>query len=474
MVPLRLLPAMPAIALLATAWLAGSASAQGTLLHGHISTSFLGYSEQNWPNVPSATLQMMVAHDPHGNDAIAHGSLVLADGKVVLSPHACSGGGPGFGGAATADARVANVMDYKIVSATLPDGAPDTVVFAWSLVSRVNAVGMDMIGSNTGSSSTATFQLGIAPNFNLQVNKTGGITRAINTAGQQKIISSNSNAESDSAHFTFPMQVGQIIRVTVNCEAGANSSVEAGQTDSDIQLTALWGLTSKDPNASVVYTSDPNMPAPPASGATSANAWAALPPKQGSLPCFSFSQQPEDVSLCGTTNAGFSVGLTGGGGPYTYQWRRNGVPIDLQTNPTAQSPSLALSNVSPADAGQYDVVVSDHCGTRISNAATLTVCATGAEDSPAGTRLAPAHPAPFRESTMLGFDLAAAGDAKLEVFDVRGARVRTLTNGWHPAGHTDVRWQGENETGRAVPAGVYMVRFTAGGFVAGERLVRMR
>jgi hypothetical protein len=267
--------------------------------------------------------------------------------------------------------------------------------------------------------------------------------------------------------------VGQIIRVTIDCDTGANSGVEAGQTDADVQLAAVWGLTSKDPAASVVWTGDLGQPAPAASSATPADAYAALPPKQGSLPCFQFAQQPQDVSLCGTTNASFTTAATGGGGPYTYQWRKNGEPIDLQTNPTAQSATLSMANVTPADAGSYDVIVYDHCGNRVSNPATLAVCPTDAGDLPAGTRLAPARPAPFRASTTFGFDLAAAGDATLEVFDVRGARVRTLASGAHPAGHTDVTWHGDDAAGRRVPAGVYLVRFTAGAFRASERILRL-
>ena len=463
------------LALIAASFLAGPAGAQGTLLHGKVFTTYVSTLDQSWPNIPIASLESMIAHDAFGNDGIAHGTLSIPGGRAILSPHACSGGalGFGFGGQATASANVANVIDYKIVSATLPDGAPDTVLFNWALASRVTAVGKDMVGANTGANALASFQLAIAPDYNVQVNKAGSISRSYGTSGMNKIIGGNSNAESDSAHFTFPMQVGQIIRVTINCDAGANSSVEIGQTDGDVQLAAVWGLTSKDPNASVVSANDLILPAPPASSATPADAYAALPPKDGSLPCFQFSQQPEDVSLCGTTSASFTSGATGGGGPYTYQWRKDGVPIDLQTNPTAQNPTLSLSNVTTGDAGSYDVVIYDHCGNRTSNPATLTVCATGVDGTPVGARLAPARPAPFRASTTIGFDLVAAGDATLEIFDVRGAHVRTLASGWQQAGHTDVTWHGDNETGRHVPAGVYMVRFTANGVDDSERVVRM-
>jgi hypothetical protein len=80
---------------------------------------------------------------------------------------------------------------------------------------------------------------------------------------------------------------------------------------------------------------------------------------------------------------------------------------------------------------------------------------------PVATRLHAASPAPFRDRTMLSFDLATAGDSRLEVFDLRGARVRTLVAGRRSAGRHSVTWNGDDDHGRRLPAGVYLVRLEA-------------
>jgi hypothetical protein len=72
--------------------------------------------------------------------------------------------------------------------------------------------------------------------------------------------------------------------------------------------------------------------------------------------------------------------------------------------------------------------------------------------------LEPAWPNPFNPSTVLPFVLETAGEARLSVFDLRGAQVALLAEGWHGAGRHQVRW----EAGR-LASGVYLaVLETAG------------
>jgi flagellar hook assembly protein FlgD len=52
----------------------------------------------------------------------------------------------------------------------------------------------------------------------------------------------------------------------------------------------------------------------------------------------------------------------------------------------------------------------------------------------------------------------------IDVLDISGALVRRLISGVHmPAGNHTVDWQGRNNDGRPVAAGVYLVRMRAAG-----------
>jgi hypothetical protein len=62
-------------------------------------------------------------------------------------------------------------------------------------------------------------------------------------------------------------------------------------------------------------------------------------------------------------------------------------------------------------------------------------------------------PNPFREATVIAFELARAGEARLTVWDVSGARVETLVDGALAAGRHEVRFDA-----RDLPSGVYFVQ----------------
>ena len=90
------------------------------------------------------------------------------------------------------------------------------------------------------------------------------------------------------------------------------------------------------------------------------------------------------------------------------------------------------------------------------------------------TRLRGCTPNPFAKGTLVNYELAQYGTVELTVHDVSGRLVQRLESGPRQRGFHAVRWDGTDGRGRVVPAGVYFVRFSAGGKISTRRVTLVR
>jgi len=93
---------------------------------------------------------------------------------------------------------------------------------------------------------------------------------------------------------------------------------------------------------------------------------------------------------------------------------------------------------------------------------------------PLRTALLAAHPNPFNPSVTVPFTLAAAGRARLAVYDVAGRQVRSLLDAEATVGPHVLIWDGRDGAGRPVGAGVYFLRLDAQGASESQKLVLLR
>lgn len=70
-----------------------------------------------------------------------------------------------------------------------------------------------------------------------------------------------------------------------------------------------------------------------------------------------------------------------------------------------------------------------------------------------------AHPNPFNPRTEMVLSLPRSSSISVDIHDPRGRRVRRLVrDAFYPAGDHTVVWDGTDAAGRALPAGLYLVR----------------
>ena len=88
--------------------------------------------------------------------------------------------------------------------------------------------------------------------------------------------------------------------------------------------------------------------------------------------------------------------------------------------------------------------------------------------------LHPASPNPFNPRTTVSFELADAGRVSLTIYDLSGRLVRTLLDGWSPAGARTLTWDGTGDSGQAMASGTYLLRLEASAGAANRKLMLVR
>lgn len=90
------------------------------------------------------------------------------------------------------------------------------------------------------------------------------------------------------------------------------------------------------------------------------------------------------------------------------------------------------------------------------------------------TELSAVYPVPVAQNAYVQFSLAKSADVNLAIYDIRGARVRTLKAGMLPAGRYQETWNGRDDAGSAVRRGVYFVHLVAGTYSSGRKIIVMQ
>jgi photosystem II stability/assembly factor-like uncharacterized protein len=95
-------------------------------------------------------------------------------------------------------------------------------------------------------------------------------------------------------------------------------------------------------------------------------------------------------------------------------------------------------------------------------------------ESPPGTVLSQNDPNPFNSSTRISFGLAEPGYTAISVYNILGQRIRTLVNGYKPAGTYSVIWDGTDKNGRSVSSGIYFYKIETVTLTDTRKMLLMR
>ncbi len=84
------------------------------------------------------------------------------------------------------------------------------------------------------------------------------------------------------------------------------------------------------------------------------------------------------------------------------------------------------------------------------------------------------YPNPFNPSTIIKYDLAENVNVTMKIYNIAGQEVATIVNGFQEAGSYQVRWDGTNNFGSKVAAGLYIYRLEAGPFTSVKKMMLIK
>ena len=89
--------------------------------------------------------------------------------------------------------------------------------------------------------------------------------------------------------------------------------------------------------------------------------------------------------------------------------------------------------------------------------------------------LHPNYPNPFNPKTTINFDLPEETSVELLIYDVMGRLVKTLISEKEmDAGYHSIVWDGEDDNGEIVPAGMYFYKLITSKFVKSLQMVQLK
>jgi hypothetical protein len=143
---------------------------------------------------------------------------------------------------------------------------------------------------------------------------------------------------------------------------------------------------------------------------------------------------------------------------------------------TASADRTTLTVIVPSDLPRGTVAVTVTVAAQTSNVVNFNFITSvqSRESSPTQFDLSQNYPNPFNPETKIQFELPAAAQVRIEIYNIHGQKIRTLIDGSKMAGFHTVLWDGRMDNRDTAASGVYIYRLQTGEFAKSKRLLLLR
>lgn len=93
---------------------------------------------------------------------------------------------------------------------------------------------------------------------------------------------------------------------------------------------------------------------------------------------------------------------------------------------------------------------------------------------PAKDELFANFPNPFNPTTTIAFSLKQSGNVQLEIYNIKGQKVKTLINTELPADNHQVVWNGKDDSGKSSSSGIYFYKLRTVSYSSTRKMILMK
>ena len=84
------------------------------------------------------------------------------------------------------------------------------------------------------------------------------------------------------------------------------------------------------------------------------------------------------------------------------------------------------------------------------------------------------YPNPFNPETTISYNIKEADLVSLDIYNVKGQKVKSLVNDRQTAGRHDIVWNGKDDNGKSVSSGVFFYRMKSGKYTSTKKMILMK
>ena len=84
------------------------------------------------------------------------------------------------------------------------------------------------------------------------------------------------------------------------------------------------------------------------------------------------------------------------------------------------------------------------------------------------------YPNPFNPETTIEFGIKENSNVLIEIYNIKGQKVKTLINGFREAGYHSIIWNGKDSNGKPVASGLYFYRMRTDNYQKIRKMILLK